>query len=62
MKSRINDQDLTVLTLDQKPCFDRLQLASLRELGSRLGMPRLALKALEAYGQLERYLFIDGLC
>ena len=53
-------QDLTILTLDQKQCVDRLQLASLRELGSRLGMPRLALKALEAYGQLERYLFIDG--
>ena len=48
------------MTLDQKQCFDRLQLASLRQLGSRLGMPRLALKALEAYGQLERYLFVDG--
>ena len=33
---------------------------SLRELGSRLGMPRLAVKALEAYAQLERYLFTDG--
>ena len=59
-ESRVNDQDLTILTLDQKQCFDRLQLASLRELGSRLGMPFLALKALEAYGQLERYLFFDG--
>ena len=44
-ESRVDDQDLTILTLDQKQCFDRLQLASLRELGSRLGMPRLALKA-----------------
>ena len=59
-ESRVNDQDLTILTLDQKQCFDRLQLASLRELGSRLGMPRLALKVLEAHAQLERYLFIDG--
>ena len=59
-ESRVNDQDLTILTLDQKQYFDRLQLASLRELGSRLGMPRLALKALEACGQVERYLFIDG--
>ena len=55
---RVHDQDLTILTLHQKQCFDRLQLASLRELGSRLGTPRLALKALEA--QLERYLFMDG--
>ena len=53
-ESRVNDQDLTILTLDQKQSFGRLQLASLRELGSRLGMPRLALKALKAYGQLER--------
>ena len=60
MKSRVNDQDLTILTLDQKQCFDRLQLASLRALGSRLGMPRQAQKALEAYAQLERHLFIDG--
>ena len=52
VESRITDQDLTILTL--------LQLASLRELGLRLGMQRLALKALEAYAQLERYLFIDG--
>ena len=37
-ESRITDQDLTILTLDQKQCSDRLQLASLRELGSRLGM------------------------
>ena len=59
-ESRVNDQDLTILTLDQKQCFDRLQLASLRELGSRLGMTRLALKTVEAYAQLERYLFIDG--
>ena len=59
-ESRVGDQDLTMLTLDQKQCFDTLQLASLRELGSRLGMPRLALKALEAYAQLERYLFIGG--
>ena len=57
VESRVDDQDLTILTLDQKQCFDRLQLASLRELGSRLGMPRLALKALGAYAQLERYLF-----
>ena len=56
---RINDKDLTMLTLDQKQCFERLQLANLRELGSRLGLPRQALKALEAYAQLERYLFID---
>ena len=53
-ESRVNDRDLTILTLDQKQCFDRLQPASLREPGSRLGMPRLALKAFEAYGQLER--------
>ena len=59
-ESRITDQDLTMLTLDQTQCFDRLQLQSRRELGSRLGMPRLALKALEAYAQLERYLFIHG--
>ena len=59
-ESRVNDQDLTMLTLDQKQCFGRLQLASLRELGTRLGMSRLALEALEAYAQLERYLFIDG--
>ena len=59
-ESRVNDQDLTILALDQKQCFDRLQLASLRELGSRLGMPRLALKSLEAHAQLERHLFIDG--
>ena len=32
-ESRIDDQDPTILTLDQKQCFDRLQLASLRELG-----------------------------
>ena len=57
-ESRVHDQDITILTLDQKQCFDRLQLA--REPRSRLGMPRLALKALEAYGQLERYLLIDG--
>ena len=38
-ESRITDQDLTILTLDQMQCSDRLQLASLRELGSRLGMP-----------------------
>ena len=36
-ESRVNDQDLTILTLDQKQWFDRLQLTSLRELGSRLG-------------------------
>ena len=54
------DVDLTILTLDQKQCFDRPQLASLRELGSRLGMPRLALKVSEACAQLERFLFIDG--
>ena len=53
-ESRIDDQDLTILTLDQKQSFDRLQLANLRELGSRLGMPRHALKVLEAYAQLER--------
>ena len=51
---------LLIETLDQKQCFGRLYLQSLRGLGSRLGMPRLALKALEAHGQLERYLFIDG--
>ena len=59
-ESRVNDQDPTILSLAQKQCFDRLELQSLRELGSRLGMPRLALKALEACAQLERYLFIDG--
>ena len=59
-ESRVTDQDLTILTLDQKVCFDKLQLASLRELRSRLGMPRLALKALEAVAQLERYLFVEG--
>ena len=59
-ESRVNDQDLTILTLVQKQCFDRLQLASLRELGTRLGTPRLALKAFEAHAQLERYSFIDG--
>ena len=51
---RITDKDLTMLTLDQKLCFERLQLASLRELGSRLGLPRQAPKALEAYAQLEQ--------
>ena len=60
-ESRITDQDLTILTLDhQKQCFGRLDLQSLREPGSRLGMPRLALKALEAYAQLQRDLFLDG--
>ena len=59
-ESSVNDQDLTILTLDQKQCFDRLQLASLRELRSRLGMSRLALKALDAYAKLERYPFTDG--
>ena len=59
-ESRVNDQDLTILTLVQKQRFDRQQLASLRELGLRLGMSRLALVALEAYGQLEIYPFIDG--
>ena len=44
-ESRVNDQDHTILTLDQKQCFDRLDLQSLREVGPRLGMPRLALKA-----------------
>ena len=43
-ESRVNDQDFTILTLDQKQCFDRLQLASLRGLGLRLGMPRLVLE------------------
>ena len=57
--SRVTDQDLTIFTLDQKQCFDRLQLASLRELGSRLGMPRLALKALEACAQLERHFDVN---
>ena len=56
-ESRIADQDLTILTLDQIECFVRLELQSLRERRSRLGMPRLALEALEAYAQLERYLF-----
>ena len=55
-ESRIADQDLTILTLDQIE-FVRSELQSPRERGSRLGMPRLALKALEAYAQLERYLF-----
>ena len=59
-ESRISDQGLTILTLDQIQCFDRLERHSLRELGSRLVMPRLALKALEAHTQPERYLFIDG--
>ena len=53
-ESRVGDQDLTLLTLDQKQCFDRLQLASLRELGSRLGMRRWR-RVLNW-----RYLFIDG--
>ena len=60
MNVRITDKDLTIVTLEQKQCFDRLQLASLRELAPRLGRPRLALKALEAYAHLERYLFIVG--
>ena len=55
---RITDMELTILTLDQKQCFDRLQLACLRGLGSRIGMPRLALKALEACSTGE--MFIDG--
>ena len=50
---------LPFLTLDQKHCFVR-EVASLWALGSRLGMPRLALKASEAYAQLERYLFVDA--
>ena len=46
-ESRVDDQDLTILTLDRKQCFDRLQLASLGEHGSRFGMSR---HALEGFG------------
>ena len=36
-ESRVNNQDLTILALNQKQCCDRLQLASLWELGRVLG-------------------------
>ena len=44
-ESRVNDQDLTILTLIQKQCFDRQQLQSLRELGSRLGRQALSVRS-----------------
>ena len=49
-ESHINDQDLTILdSRSSKTVFRQTAVwQSLRELGSRLGMPRLALKALEA--------------
>ena len=57
---RRHNADFHLLAMDQKQCFDRLDLDQLHRVASATGMPSACLHALSLYGRLERHLFIDG--
>ena len=46
--------------MDQKQCFDRLNLSQLEKLATAIGMPGMCIGALALYARLERHLFLDG--
>jgi len=57
---RVAKTRLHVMAMDQKHCFDRLDVSQLRRLATAVGMPTSCLHALELYCSLERHLFLDG--
>ena len=57
---RSTGRQLTVITMDQRHCFDRLSLDALSTLAQVVGFPSEALFLLGLYKRLRRHLFIDG--
>jgi hypothetical protein len=51
---------LDCLAMDQKQCFDRLDLAQLERVAVVVGMPLPGIRALGLYRHLKRHLFLDG--
>lgn len=58
--SRHEGEQLIVVALGQKQCFDRLCIDRLEELATIAGFPTACRNALHLYRRLRRYLFTDG--
>ncbi len=58
--ARCSGVPLHCLAMDQKQCFDRLDLSQLQKLAHAVGVPKMCIGALALYARLERHLFLDG--